>query len=345
MYGLPSRRYKRPVSKTKSSPAQPKQQAAPKPASKSAAATGVADILATVHAKAKVLSEALPYMQRYDRKTVVVKYGGHAMGDPALAANFARDIVLIKQAGVNPIVVHGGGPQIGSLLERLNIKSEFKGGLRVTDRETVEVVEMVLAGSVNKEIVTAINSQGGKAVGISGKDANLMRAKRLERRWREPGSDIEQIADLGFVGDPAAVDPHIIDVIINSDLIPVVAPIGVGPDGETLNINADTFAAALASALKAKRLLLLTDVEGVLDKNGQLIKSLTTAEAQALIDDGTISGGMIPKIESCIDVIAEGVEGVVIINGKVPHAVLLELFTEHGAGTLIERRRPRSSER
>ena len=345
MYRLPSRRYKRRVSKTKPSPAKSKQPAPPKPGSKPAAIQATADILATVHAKAKVLSEALPYMQRYDRKTVVVKYGGHAMGDPSLAANFARDIVLIKQSGVNPIVVHGGGPQIGLLLERLNIKSEFKGGLRVTDRETVEVVEMVLAGSVNKEIVTAINSQGGKAVGISGKDANLMRAKRLERRWRDPGSDIEQIADLGFVGDPVAVDPHIIDVIINSDLIPVVAPIGVGPDGETLNINADTFAAALASALKAKRLLLLTDVEGVLDKNGQLIKSLTTAEAQALIDDGTISGGMIPKIESCIDVIAEGVEGVVIINGKVPHAVLLELFTEHGAGTLIERRRPRSSGR
>ena len=342
MYRLPSRRYKRRVSKTKPSPAKSKPQAAPKPGSKPAAIQATADILATVHAKAKVLSEALPYMQRYDRQTVVVKYGGHAMGDPSLAANFARDIVLIKQSGVNPVVVHGGGPQIGLLLERLNIKSEFKGGLRVTDRETIEVVEMVLAGSVNKEIVTAINSQGGKAVGISGKDANLMRAKRLERRWRDPGSDIEQIADLGFVGDPVAVDPHIIDVIINSDLIPVVAPIGVGPDGETLNINADTFAAALASALKAKRLLLLTDVEGVLDKNGQLIKSLTTAEAQALIDDGTISRGMIPKIESCMDVIAEGVEGVVIINGKVPHAVLLELFTEHGAGTLIERRRPRS---
>jgi acetylglutamate kinase len=329
------------VSKSKASQVRAKEGAAAKPS----AASGVADILATVHAKAKVLSEALPYMQRYDRKTVVVKYGGHAMGDPALAADFARDIVLIKQAGVNPIVVHGGGPQIGSLLERLNIRSEFKGGLRVTDRETVEVVEMVLAGSVNKEIVTAINGQGGKAVGISGKDANLMRATRLERRWREPGSDSEEILDLGFVGEPAHVDPHIIDVIINSDLIPVVAPIGVGPDGETLNINADTFAAALASALKAKRLLLLTDVEGVLDRNGQLIKSLTTAEAQGLIDDGTISGGMIPKIESCMDVIAEGVEGVVIINGKVPHAVLLELFTEHGAGTLIERRRRKSDPR
>ena len=296
-----------------------------------------------MHANAKILSEALPYMQRYDRQTVVVKFGGHAMGDAELAANFARDIVLLKQAGVNPVVVHGGGPQIGSLLERLNIRSEFKGGLRVTDRETVDVVEMVLAGSVNKEIVTAINAQGGKAVGISGKDANLMRARKIERRWKDPDSNIEEILDLGFVGEPIAVDPHIIDVIVQSDLIPVVAPIGVSMSGETLNINADTFAAALATAMKAKRLLLLTDVEGVLDKNGQLIKSLTTAEAQSLIEDGTISGGMIPKIESCLDVIAEGVEAVVIINGRVPHAVLLELFTEHGAGTLIERRRPKAT--
>jgi acetylglutamate kinase len=326
------------VSKTKSSPAKAKDALAP--------VQGAAD-LASVYANAKILSEALPFMQRYDNATVVVKYGGHAMGDPELAANFARDIVLIKQAGVNPIVVHGGGPQIGSLLERLNIKSEFKGGLRVTDRETVDVVEMVLDGSVNKEIVAAINAQGGKAVGISGKDANLMRGKRIERRFRDPDSNIEEIVDLGFVGDPVAVDPHIIDVIIHSDLIPVIAPIGVGPEGETLNINADTFAAALATALKAKRLLLLTDVEGVLDKDGNLIKSLTTTEAQELIEDGTISGGMIPKIESCLDVIAEGVEAVVIIIGKVPHAVLLELFTEHGAGTLIERRarkgRPRGS--
>jgi acetylglutamate kinase len=323
------------VAKTKTSPAKSKD-----PAPNEAAAD-LTDVLASVHAKAKVLSEALPYMQRYDRQTVVVKYGGHAMGDPELARFFARDIVLLKQAGVNPVVVHGGGPQIGALLERLNIKSEFKGGLRVTDRETVDVVEMVLAGSVNKEIVSAINDQGGKAVGISGKDANLMRAKRLERRVRDPGSNIEQVMDLGFVGDPAVVEPHIVDVIIHSDLIPVIAPIGVGPDGETLNINADTFAAALAVAMKAKRLLLLTDVDGVLDKDGQLIRAITTAEAQSLIDDGTISGGMIPKIESCMDVIAEGVEAVVIINGRVPHAVLLELFTEHGAGTLIERRRPR----
>ena len=329
------------MAKTKPVPAKSKERAA----REGGPAGALADVLASVHAKAKVLSEALPYMQRYDRQTVVVKYGGHAMGDTALAADFARDIVLLKQAGVNPVVVHGGGPQIGSLLERLNIRSEFKGGLRVTDRATVEVVEMVLAGSVNKEIVTAINTQGGKAVGISGKDANLMRARRIERRWRAPDSDSEEVHDLGFVGEPAAVDPHIVDVIIHSDLIPVIAPIGVGIDGETLNVNADTFAGALASAMKAKRLLLLTDVEGVLDKDGRLIKSLTTAEAQALIEDGTISGGMIPKIESCLDVIAEGVEAVVIINGKVPHAVLLELFTEHGAGTLIERRRRKNDTR
>jgi acetylglutamate kinase len=321
------------MAKTKTAPAKSKTPASPKDTAP------LADVFESVHAKAKVLSEALPFMQRYDRETVVVKYGGHAMGDPELSRDFARDIVLLKQAGVNPVVVHGGGPQIGKLLERLNIKSEFKGGLRVTDRETVDVVEMVLAGSVNKEIVSAINDQGGKAVGICGKDANLMRAKRLERRVRDPHSNIEQVMDLGFVGEPALVEPHIVDVIIHSDLIPVVAPIGVGPEGETLNINADTFAAALAVAMKAKRLLLLTDVDGVLDKDGQLIRSMTTAEAQGLIEDGTITAGMIPKIESCMDVIAEGVEAVVIINGKVPHAVLLELFTEHGAGTLIERRR------
>ncbi len=322
------------MAKTTTSPAGSKEQPAP---AKDVAA--LADVLTSVHAKAKVLSEALPYMQRYDRQTVVIKYGGHAMGDPELARNFARDIVLIKQSGVNPVVVHGGGPQIGALLKRLNIKSEFKGGLRVTDQETVDVVEMVLAGSVNKEIVSAINDQGGKAVGICGKDANLMRAKRLERRWREPGSDTDELLELGFVGEPALVEPHIVDVIIQSDLIPVVAPIGVGPDGETLNINADTFAAALAVAMKVKRLLLLTDVDGVLDKDGQLIRAMTTGEALSLIEDGTISAGMIPKIESCVDVISEGVEAVVIINGRVPHAVLLELFTEHGAGTLIERRK------
>jgi acetylglutamate kinase len=291
---------------------------------------------ATSHDKAAILAEALPFMQRYDKATVVIKYGGHAMGDPKLAAAFARDVVLLKQSGVNPVVVHGGGPQIGRLLDRLNIRSEFRDGLRVTDRETVDVVEMVLAGSVNKEIVGQINAQGGRAVGISGKDANLMRAKRLTRRWRDPDSNIEQAADLGFVGDPDRVDPHIVNVIINSDLIPVIAPIGVGPDGETLNINADTFAASLAVGLQARRLLLLTDVNGVLDKEGRLIKQLTTWQAAKLMENGTISGGMIPKVEGCVGVVERGVEAVVIINGKVPHAVLLELFTEHGVGTLIE---------
>lgn len=290
---------------------------------------------ATAHAQAKILSEALPYMQRYDRKTVVIKYGGNAMGDPELAESFARDIVLLKQSGVNPIVVHGGGPQIGAMLDRLEIKSEFRHGLRVTDEATIDVVEMVLAGSINKQIVSAINKQGGSACGISGKDAGLMIAKKLEKRVADQDSNLMQAIDLGFVGEPARVDPHIVDVIIKSDLIPVVAPIGVSKSGETLNINADTFAGSLASAMQAKRLLLLTDVEGVLDKSGTLLAELTIAEARALIADGTISGGMIPKIESSLAVIEEGVEAVVIINGRVAHAVLLELFTEHGAGTLL----------
>ncbi|GAB4229649.1 MAG: acetylglutamate kinase [Methyloligellaceae bacterium] len=288
--------------------------------------------------EAEILSRALPYMQRYDNATVVIKYGGHAMGDPALAETFARDIVLLKQAGVNPVVVHGGGPQIGALLDKLGIKSEFKGGLRVTDRDTVNVVEMVLAGSINKQIVAAINRQGGKAVGISGKDAGLMTVRKLQKQIPDPDSNIMKVVDLGFVGEPTHVDPHIIEVIIASDLIPVVAPLGVSREGETYNINADTFAGELAARMKAKRLLLLTDVEGVLDKQGTLIPALTVEEARALIEDGTISGGMIPKIESCISVVQNGVEAVVIINGKTPHAVLLELFTEHGAGTLLGKR-------
>ncbi|MEZ5818927.1 MAG: acetylglutamate kinase [Hyphomicrobiaceae bacterium] len=295
--------------------------------------------------QAKILSEALPYMQRYDRKTVVVKYGGHAMGDPELASSFARDIVLLKQAGVNPVVVHGGGPQIGAMLERLNIKSEFRGGLRVTDKPTVDVVEMVLAGAINKDIVAAINREGGQAVGICGKDANLMIASKLTKAMPDPESNLMKVVDLGFVGDPMQVNPHIVDVIIASDLIPVVAPLGVSPEGETLNINADTFASALAAAMKAKRLLLLTDVEGVLDKSGKLIEALTIDEARRLIADGTISGGMIPKIEGCIEVVEAGVEAVVIINGKVAHAVLLELFTEHGAGTLLGKPREKPSAR
>lgn len=286
-------------------------------------------------AQAAILSKALPYMQRYDNATVVIKYGGHAMGDPALAETFARDIVLLKQSGVNPVVVHGGGPQIGSLLDKLSIKSEFKGGLRVTDRDTMDVVEMVLAGSINKQIVAAINKQGGKAVGISGKDAGLMTVRKLEKQVADPDSNLMQVVDLGFVGEPTKVDPHIIDVIISSDLIPIVAPLGVSREGDTYNVNADTFAGELAAKMLAKRLLLLTDVEGVLDKKGKLIEQLTINEARTLIEDGTISGGMIPKVESCIQVVQNGVEAVVIINGKAPHAVLLELYTEHGAGTLL----------
>lgn len=289
--------------------------------------------------QAKILSEALPYMQRYDRQTVVVKYGGHAMGDPDLAASFAKDIVLLKQSGVNPVVVHGGGPQIGAMLERLNIESDFKHGLRVTDAATIDVVEMVLAGSINKQIVTAINHHGGRAVGICGKDANLMTAVKLEKQIIDPDSNIMKVVDFGFVGTPNKVDPHIVEVIIESDLIPVIAPIAMSPEGQTLNINADTFAGELALRLLAKRLLLLTDVDGVLDKKGKLIEELTVDEAETLIEDGTISGGMIPKIESCMSVVKNGVEAVVILNGRVPHAVLLELFTAHGAGTLLGKAR------
>jgi len=290
------------------------------------------------HTQAQILSDALPHLQRYDCQTVVIKYGGHAMGDPELADDFARDVVLLKQAGVNPVVVHGGGPQIGAMLERLRIKSEFAQGLRITDRETVEIVEMVLAGSINKQIVTNINRVGGRAVGISGKDAGLMIARKLRKEVVDPESSLMQTVDLGFVGEPHHVNPHIIRVITNSDIIPVIAPIGVSAEGETFNVNADTFAGALASALRAKRLLLLTDVEGVLDKEGRLIEVMTSQEARALIEDGTITGGMIPKIESCMRVVEAGVEAVVIINGKVPHAVLLELFTKHGAGTLLHER-------
>ncbi|MEL6288114.1 MAG: acetylglutamate kinase [Pseudomonadota bacterium] len=284
---------------------------------------------------AQLISEALPHMQRYDRKTVVVKYGGHAMGDPDLAARFARDIVLLKQSGVNPVVVHGGGPQIGGMLDRLQIRSEFKDGLRVTDDETISVVEMVLAGSINKSIVAAINAEGGRAVGISGKDGNLMQVRKLQREVVDPTSNLMQAVDLGYVGEPEHVDPHVVDMLTRSDLIPVIAPTAIGADGHTYNVNADTFAGAIAAAMSAKRLLLLTDVPGVLDGAGMLVPELSRAEARALIADGTISGGMIPKIESCLSVIDAGVEAVVILNGKVPHAVLLELLTSHGAGTLL----------
>ncbi|MGH6923208.1 MAG: acetylglutamate kinase [Propylenella sp.] len=288
------------------------------------------------HDQARLLAEALPYMQRYENKTIVVKYGGAAMGDPALAKAFARDIALLKQSGVNPIVVHGGGPQIGEMLTKLGIKSEFKGGLRVTDRATVEIVEMVLAGSINKEIVALINKEGEWAIGLCGKDGNMVFAEKLKRREVDPDSKIEEVVDLGFVGEPVEVDRTLLDLLARSEMIPVIAPVAPGRDGETYNINADTFAGAIAGALAATRLLFLTDVPGVLDKSGKLIDTLSVAEAKALIADGTVSGGMIPKVETCFEAIRRGVESVVIVNGKTPHAVLLELFTEHGAGTLIK---------
>ena len=275
-------------------------------------------------------------MQRYDGRTVVVKYGGHAMGDADLAAKFARDIVQLKQTGINPIVVHGGGPQIGSMLERLGIQSSFEDGLRITDKATVEVVEMVLAGSINKQVVAAIHQAGGRAVGLSGKDGHLIEARKVTRTKRDPESSIEQLVDLGFVGEPDRINPAILETMIASELIPVVAPVGVAPDdGHTYNINADTAAGAIAIAMNAKRLLMLTDVEGVLDKTGQLVRELKTAEARALIEDGTISGGMIPKLTCAIDTVEAGVEGVVILDGRVPHIVLLELFQELGQGTRI----------
>jgi acetylglutamate kinase len=295
------------------------------------------DIPADAHQQARILVQALPHMQRYDDEIVVVKYGGHAMGDEPVGRDFARDIVLLEQSGVNPVVVHGGGPQIGDMLKRLGIKSEFADGLRVTDAATVEIVEMVLAGSINKQIVGFINEAGGRAVGLCGKDGNMVLARKLSRAVADPGSHIEKIVDLGYVGEPAKVDITVLDQILGRELIPVLAPVAAGLEGGTFNVNADTFAGAIAGALKAKRLLLLTDVPGVLDKSKKLIKQLSLADARKLIADGTISGGMIPKVETCIDALDQGVEGVVILDGKVPHAVLLELLTDHGAGTLIQR--------
>jgi len=284
---------------------------------------------------ARTLTEALPYLRRYEGQTFVIKYGGHAMGDQRLSDNFANDIVLLKHAGVNPIIVHGGGPQIGSMLTRLNIKSEFIDGLRVTDAETVSIVEMVLSGSINKQVVQSINKAGGKAIGLSGKDGGLIRAKKLTRSKRDPDSNIERILDLGFVGEPEFVDPEILDDLQHSDLIPVIAPIGISEKGETYNINADTVAGAVASASEAVRMFLLTDVRGVLDKQGELIPELTVKGARSLMKDGTIAGGMIPKIETCIHSIEGGVEAAVILDGRVPHTMLLEIFTESGTGTLI----------
>jgi acetylglutamate kinase len=289
------------------------------------------------HDIARVLSEALPHMQHYDEEIVVVKYGGHAMGEEASARSFARDIVLLEQTAVNPVVVHGGGPQIGEMLKRLGIKSEFAAGLRITDAATIEIVEMVLAGSINKQIVGYINEAGGKAVGLCGKDGNMVLARKVTRTMVDPGSNIEKVVDLGFVGEPSKVDVTVLTQILGRELIPVLAPVATSAEGGTYNVNADTFAGAIAGALKAKRLLLLTDVPGVLDKSKSLIKELSVDDARRLIADGTISGGMIPKVETCIYALEAGVEGVVILDGKVEHAVLLELLTDLGAGTLIHR--------
>ena len=290
-------------------------------------------------AKADILTEALPYMRQHAGKVIVVKYGGHAMGDAALSEAFARDIVLLKQVGLNPVVVHGGGPQIGSMLKRLAIESEFVDGLRVTDAATVEIVEMVLSGRINKGIVAAITAAGGKAVGLSGKDGGLIAARKLTRVKKDPDSNIEKVLDLGFVGEPTRVDPQVLEVFTQSDFIPVIAPIGLGEDGETYNINADTVAGAVAVAAQATRLLLLTDVEGVLDKSGTLIKEMSVADAHNRMADGTLTGGMIPKVETCIQAIDGGVGAAVIVDGQALHATLLEIFTAHGSGTMIREAR------
>ncbi len=285
---------------------------------------------------AETLSQALPFMHKYAGETFVIKYGGHAMGNEALAEIFARDIALLKQVGINPIVVHGGGPQISDMLTRLNVQASFVDGLRVTDAKTVEIVEMVLSGSINKQIAAAINKVGGKAIGLSGKDANLVRAKKLHRTQRDPDSNIERILDLGFVGEPEAVNPHVLDVFLKSDVIPVVAPLASGADGETYNINADTMAGKIAAAVKARRLLLLTDVPGVMTADKKLMTRLDADEVKAFIADGTISGGMIPKVTTCLDAVEGGVGAAVILDGRVPHAILLEIFTDSGVGTLIQ---------
>jgi acetylglutamate kinase len=286
------------------------------------------------HDQARILSEALPHMQHYDEEIVVIKYGGHAMGQEQTARDFARDVVLLEQTAINPVVVHGGGPQIEAMLTRLGIKSRYADGHRITDAATVEVVEMVLAGSINKQIVSFINGAGGKAVGLTGKDGNMVVARKINRHVA--GADGKAV-DFGFVGEPEKVDITVLQQILGRELIPVLAPVAASADGQTYNMNADTFAGCIAGALKAKRLLMLTDVPGVLDKSKSLISELSAHDARRLIADGTISGGMIPKVETCLDALDQGVEGVVILDGKVPHAVLLELFTDHGAGTLIHR--------
>lgn len=292
-------------------------------------------------ATAKTLAEALPYIQIYDRETVVIKYGGHAMGQEEVAKLFAADVVLLKMLGLHPVVVHGGGPQISRMLERAGVKSTFIDGLRVTDEATMEVAEMVLSGAINKEIANWITLAGAEAevrgVGLSGKDGRLITVEKAVRTKKDPDSEIEKVVDLGFVGEPKVIDTTLIEALIGAeeDYIPVIAPIGVSVEGQTYNINADTVAGAMAGALEAKRMLLLTDVAGVLDKDGQLIRQMTVAEARAAIESGVATGGMIPKLETAIDAVEAGVEAVVILDGRRPHAMLVELFTEHGSGTLI----------
>jgi acetylglutamate kinase len=284
---------------------------------------------------AKTVSEALPYIQRFAGHTFVIKYGGHAMGDARTAETFARDIVMLKTIGINPVVVHGGGPQIGAMLERMKIQSSFVDGLRVTDEATVEIVEMVLSGSINKQIVTAINQAGGTAIGISGKDGELLRAEKLQRTKKDPDSNIERVLDLGFVGEPTEVKADVIRNITASGMIPVIAPIGMGPNGETYNINADTAAGAIASALKAHKLMMLTDVAGILTKEKELISEINAQEIAELLADGTITGGMIPKVETCVNALRSGVTAAHILDGRIPHVLLIEVFTSGGASTMI----------
>ncbi|WP_314372244.1 acetylglutamate kinase [Sphingomonas paucimobilis] len=292
---------------------------------------------AALLAKAETLTEALPYLQRYAGKTFVVKYGGHAMGDPERQRDFAEDMVLLKAVGINPVVVHGGGPQIGAMLKRLGVESQFVNGLRVTDKETAQIAEMVLAGSINKEIVSWIAAAGGRAVGISGKDAGLVIAEKVQGREADPLKGIERHVDLGFVGEPVSVDPRLIESLCADGIIPVIAPVGIGLDGHTYNINADTMAGAIAARLGASRFFLLTDVAGVLDKQGELMTDLNPARIAELRADGTISGGMIPKLETCVSAVEAGVDAAVILDGRVPHGMLLEIFTKQGAGTLVRR--------
>ena len=284
---------------------------------------------------AEVLMEALPYIQRLFDKTIVIKFGGNAMVDEALQDAFARDIVLLKQVGLNPVVVHGGGPQINQLLEKLGKEGEFVQGMRVTDRETMDVVQMVLGGLVNKDIVALINRHGGRAVGLTGRDAGLVRARKLKVSRKSPDMLEPEIIDIGHVGEVASIDPSILNLLESKDFIPVVAPIGVGEDGEAYNINADVVASKIAQVLGAEKLLLLTNTAGVLDKEGKLLTGLSARDVESLIENGTIYGGMLPKIDFALDAVRGGVKTVQIIDGRVPHAVLLELLTDKGVGTLI----------